>query len=161
MAQPIMQFSSEPFWNFYLGKLEKLVEKCAKNNKYIYDETYDKVSHEKNVELYDLYIDKYEHSIYSKRVNPPLETLKNGREQFIGLSEVEQAKVLMNIHQTFGRLSSGCDLSGIGGAPKAAATVNFSSTISNWAKNYKDVRIIDSTASGLWEKKSENLLALL
>lgn len=161
IAQSIMQFSSDPFWNFYVGKLEKLVEKCSKNTKYIYDEVYDKVSREKNLELYDLYVDKYEHTIYSKRVNSPLETLHNGRDQFVGLSTVEQAKVLLNIHQTFGRISSGCDLTGIGGASRASATVNFSSNISNWAKSYKDVRIIDSTASGLWEKKSDNLLDLL
>ena len=58
-------------------------------------------------------------------------------------------------------MTGGCDLISIGGVGKAAATVNFSATISNWNKNYKDVRIIDSSASGLWEKKSKNLLELL
>ena len=31
----------------------------------------------------------------------------------------------------------------------------------NWKKNYTDVRIVDQSASGLFEKMSENLLDLL
>ena len=53
------------------------------------------------------------------------------------------------------------DKSLIGGSPNSGATVNFSSTISNWRKNYSDVRIIDQSPSGIWEKRSENILELL
>jgi len=161
VAQPAMQFSSDAFWNYYLKKLEMFVEKNDKNKNYIYDQEYDKVSSEKNVELYKLYLDKLENSIYSKRVNAPVVVLENGLEKFSLLGIKEQAAALLNIHQVFGRVSGGCDLSAIGGAKKAAATVNFSSTVSNWRKTYSDVRIIDSSASGLWEKKSENLLEML
>ena len=70
-------------------------------------------------------------------------------------------KALLSIHVIFGRVAGGCDLTLIGGAGKAAATNGFSATISNWAKTYSDVRIIDSSASGLWENKSDNLLDLL
>lgn len=48
----------------------------------------------------------------------------------------------------------------IGGAQSAAA-VELSSNMSNWKKYYKDVRIIDSSMSGIWEKQSVNLLDLL
>ena len=68
---------------------------------------------------------------------------------------------MLNIHQVFGRIAGGCDLTAIGGAGKAAATVNFSTTASNWKKNYSDVRVIDVSASGLWEKQSGNLLELV
>jgi len=30
--------------------------------------------------------------------------------------------------------------------------------MSNWKKNYSDVRIIDQSASGLWEVVSDNIL---
>lgn len=160
-AQPIMQFSADRSWQFYLKKLEMFDEKCSKNKTYIYSEEFDKISAGKNIELYDLYRKKLKNSIYSKRINPPTTTLEEGREKFISLGIKEQAKTLLNIHQVFGRMTGGCDLISIGGVGKAAATVNFSATISNWNKNYKDVRIIDSSASGLWEKKSKNLLELL
>lgn len=67
----------------------------------------------------------------------------------------------MNIQTVFGRMTSGCDLSLIGGSSNSGATVNFSSTISNWKKLYSDVRIIDQSPSGIWEKRSENILELL
>jgi len=159
IAQPIMQFSANKSWQFYLKKLEMFDEKCSKNKTYIYSEEHDKISVEKNIELYDLYIKKLKSSIYSKRINAPTETLEKGREKFISLGIKEQAKTLLNIHQVFGRMNRGCDLKEIGGSSNTAATKSFSSNLSNW--NYKDVRIIDSSASGLWEKESKNLLELL
>ena len=137
------------------------VDKCAANSNYVYDKEYDKVSAEDNLKLYDIYIDKYRNSIYSKRINAPLSILEKGRDKFLSLNIKEQSKALLNIHQTFGRIAGGCDLTLVGGAGKAAATVSFSSTVTNWKKGYNDVRLIDTTATGLWEKQSANLLELL
>ena len=102
---------------------------------------------EDNLKLYDLYIDKLQNTIYKKRINSPLQLLIDGRERFIGCNVIEQCQVLLNIH-----------LEKIGGKAHSAATVNFSSTVSNWKKNYSDVRIIDQSASGLWEVVSDNIL---
>ncbi len=160
IAQNIMQFTGNVFWEFYLKKLEKFVEKTSKYSNYIYDEVFDEISAGKNLELYDLYIDKYKNSIFSKRINAPVSILEKGRNVFAGLDIKEQAKTLLNIHQTFGRIAGGCDLSSIGAGAHAGATVNFSASVSNWKKYYSDVRIIDQSASGLREKKSENILEL-
>ena len=160
-VQPVMQFATDRFWKYYMKKLERFVEKITGNENYIYDAEYDKVSKEKNRELYDLYIEKLSHTIYQKRVNAPTETLVNGREKFLALDIKEQCKVLLNIQQVFARTTSGCDLRMIGGSKNSAATVNFSTTISNWKKKYSDVRLIDQSVSGMWEKQSENLLELL
>lgn len=159
--QPIVQFSSDTYWNYYLKKIEKYVEKVSLNPQYIYSEEFDKVSVADNVMLYDLYVEKMKKTIYKKRVNLPLEILENGKERFQKLSIIEQSKTLLEIHSVFGRMIDGCNLSLIGGKPYSAATANFSSTVSNWRKYYSDVRLIDCSASGLWEKKSENLLEVL
>lgn len=164
IAQPIMQFASEEKWVEYMKRLERLVEKVSENARYMFSEEFDKVNKGKNMELYDLYIDKLQNSIFKKRVasDAPLKTLLEGREKFSGLSEIAQAKVLLNIHQVFGRVYSGCDLSEIGGAKNAATTNSFSLNPKTWAKHYHDVRLIDSSVSGLWEKVSEcNLLDIL
>lgn len=160
-AQPIMQFSDDKFWEYYLKKLEAVSEKIARNPKYVYSEYFDKVSTEKNIELYDLYLNKLKSTIYSKRINNPVAIVESGREKFVSLNIRDQVLTLLNLHIVFGRMTGGCDLSCIGGSKKTAATVSFSSTVSNWKKYYSDVRIIDQSASGLWEKKSENLLDLL
>ena len=65
----------------------------------------------------------------------------------------------MDILGLFGRIQS-ADLTSIGGVAKAGVAT-LSSTLSNWKKNYADVRIIDQSASGLFEKVSDNLLDLL
>ena len=161
IAQPFMPFAADAQWNNYLHALEKLAEKIAENPNYFFDPAHEKISAQENAALYDLYIEKLRNSVYAKRPNAPLSTLENGRELFLRLPVPQQARALLAIHAVFGRISSGCDLSLVGGTARAAATVNFSSTISNWKKNYKDVRIIDTAASGLWEHTSQNLLTLL
>lgn len=159
--QTITQFSDSSFWCFYIKRLEKFVEKRNENTNLKYDEKYDQISKDKNLDLYNLYIRKYGYSIYKKRVNSPVEVLVKGKERFVKLDVYDQAQVLLNIHQTFGRLSGGCDLTAIGGVKNAAVTT-ISTNISNWKKNYKDVRLIDSSVTGLWEKQSDkNILELL
>lgn len=161
-AQGITQFSDSQEWIYYLSKLEKYVEKITRNGKYIYDKKFDKVNRIDNMKLYNLYIQKYENTIYSKRINKPIEILKNGKEKFENLSINDQVVTLLNIHATFGRSATGgIDLKKIGGSGKSASMVNFSSIMSNWAKNYKDVRIVDISPAGIWEKQSDNLLELL
>ena len=47
------------------------------------------------------------------------------------------------------------------GGKDGAGIVILSGNISNWKKIYSDVRIIDRSASGLFEKRSDNLLDLI
>ena len=90
-----------------------------------------------------------------------MDVLESGRTEFEKLSIFEQADILLNIHSTFGRAgSSGINLEKIGGK-KGSAAMNLSANISNWNKLFKDVRIIDMSPSGLWERQSINLLELL
>lgn len=161
LVQPIMQFSSDPFWKYYVKKLERLAEKMAANPKYVYDPEYDKVTSEKNLELYELYIDKLQNSIYMKRGNSPIDILINGRDRFNKADIATQTKTLLNIQQIFGRVNSGVDLSALDGKTKGAAKFTLSTGVSNWTKYFREIRIIDMSPSGLWEKQSENILSLL
>lgn len=160
IAQPFMSFTADVKWNDYMKRLEGFTGKLSENEQYIYDPEYDKVTEEENIQLYDMYIDKLKNTVYSKRPNNCLDILINGRESFTELDVKEQARTIMAIHQLFGRVSGGCDLRSIGGKERSGATL-IRSCLSNWAKNYSDVRIIDSTHTGLREHRSENLLKLL
>ena len=161
IAQTVTQFKAESKWVYYLKKVESLVEKLQLNPNYVFDAAYDQISLELNIQLYDFYIEKLQNSIFNKRVANPIETIVKGRELFLALSLPEQCRVLLNVQTVFGRLSSGCDLTAVGGTGRAAATVGFSANVSNWKKRYRDVRLIDASPAGLWEKRSENLLELL
>ena len=160
IAQPFMPFIADKEWNHYLKSLENLCEKLRNNPKYVIDEANDRISAQRNQQLYDLYIQKLSDSIFRKRPNNPLDTLTNGKKTFSAHSISQQAEALLKIHDVFGRVSSGCDLTQIGGTGRAAATF-ISSSVSNWKKNYSDVRIIDTSAAGLHEQVSPNLLTFL
>ena len=160
LLQDVEQFSSDYCWNNYIKKLENYVNKI-KNSDHKYDEKFDLVTAEENKRLYALYINKYENSIYEKRMNSPIIILKESKEKFESLDIDSQCKVLLNIHETFGRLSTaGCDLELLGGNKKSAITL-ISTFVNNWRKYYSCVKVIDKSPSGLWERESCNILELL
>ncbi len=148
-------------WERYIKRLERLVENKKEKPAMQYDAKHDEVTVEQNVELYDLLVAKLSNKPYCKRPANPVETLRKGRDRFVNADVFAQATCLLQIISVFGRVSGGCDLQLVGGAANAAAMSSFSSAISNWKKNYTDVRIIDQSASGLFETRSENLLDLL
>lgn len=126
-----------------------------------YNEFFDKISAKENIELYVFLPLKLSKAPYKNRPANPVATLTKGRDKFLNASIFEQAKCLLQILIVFGRISGGCDLQLLGGAGKAASMAGFSSSLSNWKKKYSDVRIVDQSASGLYEKRSQNLLDLL
>jgi CRISPR-associated endonuclease Csn1 len=148
-------------WEKYIKCLERFSEKKKENPNMIYRAEYDKITSEQNVILYDLLTEKLESQAFVKRPNNPVNTLKKGKNMFVQAGIWEQVKCLMIILGLFGRTSGGCDLQTVGGAGKAAAMVNFSSSLSNWKKYFTNVCIIDQSASGLFEIRSDNLLDLL
>ena len=160
IASPMIAFSGNASWQNYLHHIDSFSSKHKENNNIVYDEKHDKVSKDKNIELYDMYINKLESSVYAKRPRNPLKILKDGRETFCKLGIVEQTEIIQSIHQVFGRASGGVNLVGIGGKKNSAKT-SLPAALSNLRKNYKEVYIIDSSVTGLWEKRSENLLDIL
>lgn len=153
------QFKTSPENERYIKKLESFVNKRKINESIIFDETYDKISVEKNIALYDHYAEKMQNGLYAKRPANPRKTLVEGRETFTKLGVEQQIDVLLSIQGLFGR-SRKADLTMIGGV-KSAGSSRISSGLSALKKNYAEVRIIDSSASGLFEKVSENLLDLI
>lgn len=144
----------------YIKKLESFEKKKEKNSNIIWSEQYDGISAAKNIALYDCYIEKLQNAPYKYRPANPADALVKGRAKFEKLSPPEQSKILLQIQGLFGRAIK-ADLTPIGGVPSAGVAA-LSSSISNWKKNYTDVRIIDQSASGLFEKISDvNLLDLL
>ncbi len=160
IAYPMISFDVDAYWNRYVKALERISEKQKLMKEFVYDEAEDIVNQADNIRLYDLYIDKLKNTVYSKRPNNGLSIIESGKEDFEKLSVPEQADMLLAIHSIFGRNTRGCDLTKIGGSSQSAVT-RLSSMLSNWKKVYKDVRIIDTSTSGLWEHRSDNLLELL
>lgn len=145
----------------YIKKVEKYIEKRKLNINIKLDEKYDGINYESNQMIYNILVEKIQCSIYKTMFGSLVEGLENAKSIFEQLSLEEQClciNSLINVFKT-GR-SSGCDLTLIGGK-KQAAVCTVSSKVSNWGKNYKCVKIIDESASGIFRKESENILEWL
>lgn len=143
----------------YIKKLESFKNKKKKNSNIVYNALHDEINQDGNLSIYDCFIRKLQQAPYRYRPANPINTLLSCREKFISLACEKQVDILIDVLGLFGRLQS-ANLSEMGGVPKAGVAT-LSSTLSNWKKNYTDVRIIDQSASGLFEKSSDNLLELL
>lgn len=159
-ATPLMPLVINPNDEQYLKRLESFVNKKAKNKELKIQQEYDKISTEENIKIYDLFQSKLSSYPFSKRPANTSDAVEKGKERFESLSLEDQVTVLEQILLSFGRSGGGSDLKLIGGVAKAGVPT-LSSSLSNWKKNYTDVRIVDQSASGLFEKQSVNLLELL
>lgn len=146
----------------YIKKLENYKKKAETNKAYKIQEKYDKITAEENIVLYDLFTEKLKSKPFVNVVfSNQYSTLVDGRDKFVSLSLEEQTIVLLNILLLFKTCRSGVvDLSDIGGKKKVGGYF-LSSKLSNWKKCYSDVRIIDTSAAGLFETKTDNLLELI
>lgn len=145
--------------NRYIKNIERVLEKARINKKYTIDPMFDGVSKEQNVKLFNAIVDKT-NGFYAKMPGAQIKLEEASFIRFHSLSLEEQVNVLSNMIEYLKTNRAGsCDVSLIKDKAKAAGTLRLSSNVSNW--KYKDVRIIDQSASSLFESKSINLKALL
>ncbi len=162
---PLTQFICGYDTERYIKRIERIAEKKESIKKksmpnYIISPKFDGVSKEENLKLYDLYSDKLENSIFSKRPGVSVRALKEQRAVFAGLDLDAQCRALSKINLIFSRQPNGIDLSDIG-LSSSAFKARRSMYLSGWKKEFSDLRIVDMSAAGLFVSRSENLLDLL
>lgn len=145
----------------YIKSLERFAQKLKINPNIVINTEYDGISEEKNIELYKLFADKLSAKPFSIMRHLKYEVITEGEMKFKQLPLDEQVLTLLNILFLFKTCrTGGVDLTAIGG-DKTTGTLKESANMSNWGKYYNDIRIIDTSASGLHTKESMNLLELL
>lgn len=142
----------------YCKKISSYINK-SENGKKFKVGAFSGITTEKNIELFDTLSQKLISPPFNVKLNDMGKKVINGREKFISLDVTEQTLALKSILELLktGR-SNGCDLTLIGES-KCAGTIRINSDLSKM-KDIKCVRIIDQSPTGLFEKKSENLLEL-
>ena len=167
VMKPIMPLILSPEWEKYIKKLERFHEKTTKNAGLNYDPKYDLITPEKNQELYQLLADKFSKKPYSLRPEFDSKKITNNKNKFDKLPLADiislngknvvsgQVSTLLNVITFFSRSAEEDSLTGITGKCRLGYK------LSTWKKRYKTVYIVDSSASGIWERKSVNLLSLI
>ncbi len=147
----------------YIKRIDNYFAKKEKNKDIKLDSEYDEITKENNSKLFNIILEKGQSNPYIKisSLREVAAFISGVAEKFDVLSLEEQALALTKLIEIYksGRAGS-CDLSIVKGS-KNAATMIISSKLSNWKKNYSDVRIVDTSASGIYTKESCNLLELL
>ena len=72
-----------------------------KMNKEALITSYDHLEESQLLALYDVFLDKLEHSCFSKRFSTQRDVLKNGRESYIALSLEDKCQILSEILHLF------------------------------------------------------------
>ncbi len=144
----------------YVKRLENFIKRRQESGISRVDRWEDKINGADNLKLYNALTIKMGNPKFQEQFGPNLEYLEKSRDTFQKLRLDEQTDVLMNMIRLFkqGRVV-GCDLSKVGGK-KNSGNRPLAANLSNWRKRFTDVRILDISPSGIFEKQSVNLLKL-
>lgn len=153
-----------PKYESYVQKIESAMNKKSKmgpnRNDFKIYEKHDKITTNENIEIYQELMNKCKANIFAKitTFEDLYSTMESGKELFESLSIEDQTEQLLNIINVFktGR-RSGCNLQKIGGTA-TGSVMRINSKISS--TKFKSIEIIDQSPTGLFEKKSGNLLKL-
>ncbi len=142
----------------YAKKIFSYLQKSENGKKYSID-AYSGISREKNIELFDTLVKKCFSGPFDKMYKELGEKMENEKNAYANYTLEEQAKIITQIIGLFktGR-KTGVDLSAVGG--KAHSGIKTLNTLLYKVKDFKSIRIIDQSPTGLFEKKSVNLLEL-
>lgn len=142
----------------YIKKLSSFAQKSESGRKFSVTK-YDGITSEKNIELFDYLCQKTQSKPYCVFLKKIGDKMIKAKEKFESLNETEQAIGLLNITSLFktGR-STGCDLT-CAGASLQSGAITINSSLFKLTE-FKSICIIDQSDTGLFEKKSPNLLEL-
>jgi len=160
LLSPVMALTLSKKWEAYIKALESFDKKRTVNRNIVLNQDHDGISAPDNLELYRLLIQKMKAWPFCNYPGNQVEVIETGEKIFTKAAIADQVTCLLNILQLMGPGSGGIDLSVCGGK-KSVGSKRRSAKLSNWKKYYKEVRIVDVSASGLYEKISENLLEML
>ena len=142
----------------YVKMIMSFITKSENGRKYKAD-NYMGITKEKNIEIFDLLVTKMTAKPFSEMLSKIGGKVKGGRTKFIALDLTEQTLTLSQIISLLktGR-STGCNLKAVGESGQAGV-LTLNSDLSK-IKGHTSIRLIDQSSTGLYEKKSVNLLEL-
>lgn len=134
----------------YIKKLEKFIERIEKYKDYEYNEKFDFITVEKNIELFETLTTKASLNINNSRPSNQFKSFQSSLEKFRSLGVKEQCSCIINVLSYFAMGSGSADFSLLGGS-KNAGILRISAKI-NPAE--KELIIIDESITGLFSKET-------
>ncbi len=146
-------------WTSYAKRVDRILEKRKQNKNYVIDENYDRVSADENMEFLMYLKNKIFSNTFCKFPAAKLTIDETSILKFKECDVVAQIECLSNLILYLKTNRAGtCNALAIGNS-KNSGVILASANLSNW--KYDDIRIVDRSASGLYETRSANLKELL
>lgn len=136
----------------YLKKVIKYIERLKIVKGELLITEHDGITEKGNLEIYDAFLNKLKNTLYNVRLSSQVKIIEDGRSNFIKLKKGEQCKLLVSILQLFRCNRVESDLSLIGGGKKVGNL-----TLSKNISNYKYVKIINQSLTGVFSKEVDLL----
>lgn len=146
------QLILSPQWNAYIKGIVKYLERCRIARKNLEITSFDRITAQENLTLYQLFLDKLRVPQYAALYPTPLKELEARREKFAALEIKAQCEVLVQILNLFACTSDKMNLKLLGGKENMG--------IVQRTKNLKadsDMRLIHQSVTGVFEKEIDLL----
>lgn len=144
-------------WEQYIKKLVKFRDRAqdfqkSNKGKRLQVTTFDGIERDENRELFDLFVDKLNNTIYRKKLSKQGADLSAEKERFKNLSLEDQTEILIEILKLFrsNRVLSDLSILGKGGH---AGSLTVNSTISG----YQSFKLINQSPTGVFEESVDLL----
>ncbi len=140
--------------------LRNILKYCERDSEYAHRHKgeelkiteYDRITAEGNLNLYDLFVDKLEKTVYKVRLGAQAENLKNVRNKFAQLPTEKQCKCLKQVLNLFTCNKMKADLSALD-LGSQLGSIRTSRSVSNYQSAY----LISQSITGLFETRKDLL----
>ena len=145
----VYQFAISDARATYLKNLDKYIARCAVNKNKVLDiVSWDHISKEGNVELYDWFIERMNSGVYQKLFKNMQKDMQDNRKKFISMDALQQAKLLLEILKAFKCDRTNPSFKELNGKG-TVGQLQYSYVISNFDEAY----LINESVTGLYETK--------
>lgn len=136
----------------YIKQIGKYIDRCAKAKRELPITEFDEITYDKNIALYDWFIEKLQTNVYGKLFKTVLSDLTENRSVFEEMSLYSQCRLLLEILKTFKcnrQMSDFSELSNKG----TVGMIRFNKNISKLTSAY----LINQSPTGMYEYKVDLL----
>lgn len=136
----------------YIKRIGKYTERCNKAKKELEITVFDDIDYERNVELYDWFIQKLNAVVYVKLLKNVLSALTENREKFCNMTLNAQCRLLLEILKVFKCDRQTANLLELSGTKNAGVILK-----NKKLTNLKSAYLIYQSPTGLYEYKTDLL----
>ena len=144
----------DPKWNQYVKDITKYLGKCKPGLADPEITTFDGITAEQNIELYDLLVAKLASKPYCAKLKDIANKIMAGKDKYIELTISNQCRVIQQILKRFSNSASGIDLTLIGCA-RQAAILSLGTNINSLRGH--SLYLINQSPTGFYEERIDLL----